>query len=350
MGVPEDASVDQTAADDGVDGAADEDDRQGDTESHPAESVPGRQQRRALHVHANKSIDQRTSERVDEDFHQTQRPDRLDKVLGGVHLVHERELAHGETVGEDDVGDGDESIGEGDAFLGPGGPLHSGQTPRCIAARDASANDGDADGGNNRREVDVAQNRHFGETRRDGDQQQDDGRHNAKHDGADGTLGDVGERNRAGQTVRAGQEGELEDEHDIDQFIAEAAEHEPSCIGIVGDLRELELDLTDDVTGIDGDKSQTNTADDTSHHTQGREGGGDRQTTKRNGLHDEHNGQTLPSETAEFLYTVLIDVSLGLAHLPNHVSIVLGRSKEFLALLIASSHGFAGIRVVGNVG
>jgi hypothetical protein len=41
---------------------------------------------------------------VDEDFNKTQGPDRLDIVGRGVHLRHEAELAHGERVGEDDVG------------------------------------------------------------------------------------------------------------------------------------------------------------------------------------------------------------------------------------------------------
>ena len=67
-------------------------------------------ERRAFNATANEDVDEGSSKSVDEDFDQTQRPDRLNVVFRGVHFVHKAKLAHGERVCEEDVRDGEESL------------------------------------------------------------------------------------------------------------------------------------------------------------------------------------------------------------------------------------------------
>lgn len=332
--VLEDAPMDHAAQHHRVDRTTDEDDGQRNPKRHTLHHAPGGQQGGALHILTNKGVDQRTRQRVDDDFNETQRPDGFDVVLGGVHLIHERELAHGETVGEDNVGDGNEGVREGDALLGPSGPVHPGQTRRAVGSRDSRGNHGDQDSGDYGDKVDVAQNSHLSETGRDGEEQQDDGGDDGEHDGADAAFGNVNEGDGTRQAVGARQEEQLQTQHHVDNLVTNPTEHQPSRLGVVGDVGELQLDLTDHVTGVDGDKTQTHGQDDTGNHTKGSETAGNGQTTQRNGLDDQHNRQALPSQTVVLFDTGLVDVPLALAHLLHQVTIVLLTPHDILGLVV----------------
>jgi len=112
---------------------------------------------------ANKGEDQGTSESIDDHFNKTECPNRLDVILWGVHFIHEGELADGEGVGEDDVGDGDEAVRESDVLFGPCGPVYGFETAGRTTVYYGGGDDGDADGEHDGYEVDVAEDGHFGE-------------------------------------------------------------------------------------------------------------------------------------------------------------------------------------------
>ena len=124
----------------------------------------------------------------------------------GVHFVHEGELAHGKAVGKADVGDCDEALCECEVLLWPRRPVDSGQPPRSLGAINTSSNDGDANGEDDGSEVNVAEDSNLGETRRDGNDHEDDGGDNGEDDGADAAAGDVLEGNGTREAVRADQE------------------------------------------------------------------------------------------------------------------------------------------------
>lgn len=270
-----DTAVQQTGQDGGVDGTADEDDGQGYPESDSAQHVAGREQGRALHVLADECVDNGAGDSIDDDLDDTQGPDGLDEVLGSMHFIHEGELAHGEAVGEDNVGDGDEGVGEGDVLLGPCGPIDGGTPTRRIGGLDTGTDDGDTDGSDDGDEIDVAENGDLSKARGNGEKQENDSGDDGEDDGADAALGDGGPGNGTGQSVRTDEQDELQDQHDIDEFVSEATPHERASICVTGDMGESQFDLTDDVTGVDGNQTKSNTADYTSDHTQRREGGGD---------------------------------------------------------------------------
>ena len=190
-GVLEDAAVEQTGQDDGVDGATDEDDGKGDSKSDSAHQMAGGFQGGTPDILADKGIDQSTGQGVDENFNQTQGPDRFDVVLGGVHFVHEGELTHGETVGKDDVGDGDEGIGESGTLLGPSRPRDGSETTRRTASFNPGSDDGDTDCGEDGSKVDITQDGNLRKTRGNSEQNQDDHGDDTKDHGADTALGDV---------------------------------------------------------------------------------------------------------------------------------------------------------------
>lgn len=233
-----DPAVDETAQYDGVDGTADEDHGEGDPEGDTAHKVSGGKKRGTLHILADEAVDERAGERIDGNFCHAEGPDRLGEVRGSVHLVHEGELAHGETVREDDVGDGDEAVGESDALLWPGGPVHGAQSTGLLRVLNAGGDDGDADGCDDGGEVDEAEGGHLGETRGDGEEEEDDGRDDGEDDGADATFCDGLPCDRTRQGVRADEEKELQEEHDVDQLIPKTSHHQRPGVCVVLNLRE----------------------------------------------------------------------------------------------------------------
>lgn len=155
--------MDVAADDSSVDGTGDVDDGEGDTKGHLGHEGAGGEEGGGFDVLADEGVDDGTGEGVDDDLDNTQSPDGLDVVLGGVHLVHEGELANGETVGEDDVGDGDHGVGKGDVLLGPGGPVDSGHSAGLVTSPDAGGDHGHTDSQDDGDEVDVSENGDLGE-------------------------------------------------------------------------------------------------------------------------------------------------------------------------------------------
>ena len=316
----------QTAQDDGVDGTTDEDDGKGDSKSDSAHQMAGGLQGGTPDILADEGIDQSTSQGVNENLNYTQGPDRFDVVLGGVHLIHEGKLTHGETVGEDDVGNGNEGIGESGTLLGPSRPIDGSKTTRRTTSFNPRSDDGDTDGAEDGSKVDITQDGNLRKTRGDREQNQDDHGDDTKDHGADTALGNVLEGNGPGQTVRAREKGQLEDEHDIDEFVAKATHpktthHQSPSVGIVMDIGEEELDLTDDVTGVDGDEPDPDGTDDTRHHAQGRESRGNGQTAQSNGLDNEHDGQSLPTQTVEFVNAMIVDIAFSVTDLTDAIPV-----------------------------
>lgn len=305
-GILENTAMDVTCDTGSVDRSRDEDDRQRQTESNLGHEAAGRQQSWRLDIGTNKGVDQGSSQGVNEDFDQTQGPDGLDIVLGRVHLVHEGELADGETVSEDDVGNSDKRFVECEVILGPCRPVDGCKTAGGVGALHTSCNHRDQNCYNDGNKVDVSQDGDFGERRGNSQEEQDNGRHDTEYNRACSVVSDVLESDRAGQGVRADKEDELQTEHGTDQFVSKAAGHESSGICVVLDLGELDLDLANNVTRVDGDESQANCHNDTSNHTQGGKGSRDTQTSEGDGFDNKDDGQTSPAETVE------VGMSLGL--------------------------------------
>lgn len=129
----------------------------------------------------------------------------------------------------------------------------------------------------------------------------------------------------AGEGVRANQERQLKREHGTDDFVTPAAKHELTCVGVVRYVRELDLDRTDDVTGVDSHKTETNAKDNTGDHTEGGEGGGERQTAEGDGLDDEDDGETLPAEAVE------VGATLGSLLLFEVLAVEVGDLADYFA-------------------
>lgn len=311
-GVFEDAAVDEASDDDGVDGTGDEDDGKTDTESNLGDSVTSGQEGRRLDIRTDKGVHDASGEGVDKDLNQTQRPDGLLVVGGGVHLVHEGELADGETVGEDDVGDGEERFIELDVLLGPSRPLHRIEATLLLAGLNTSGNDGDTDGQNDGNEIDVTENGDFGERRRNGKEKQDNGRNDTEDDGAGGVLGDVVPGNGTGKTVRADKQDQLKCKHATDEFVTKASPElatnlladQATSIGVMRSVREHDLDLSDNITGVNSEETKTNGADGTGDHTESGKSRGQTQRTEGDSLDNENNSETLPAETVEVSLTL----------------------------------------------
>lgn len=158
--------------------------------------------------------------------------------------------------------------------------------------------------------------------------------------------------------MRTDQEDKLQREHDTDEFVAELAHEQLSGIGIVRDVRERELDLADDVGGVDGDETETDTEDDTGDHAQFRESRRDRQGTKSDGLDDEHDCQAFPAQPVEFcvalrglalLHVVpvrhLTDLCLA-EHAGAGALLALTGADGLLGLLVGGAHLLGGRDVV----
>lgn len=95
--------------------------------------------------------------------------------------------------------------------------------------------------------------------------------------------------------MRSDEQNQLEGKHGSNQLVSKSASDQSGGIGVVGNLRELDLDHADKVTCVDGKKTKTNRADGTSNHAESGKGAGQRQTTESNSLNDEDDGETLPS-------------------------------------------------------
>ncbi len=221
-----------------------------------------------------------------------------------MHFVHERELADGEGVGEDDVGESDPGIGKSGALLGPGRPLCGHERLGFLVGPDSRANDGHADGNDDGGEVDVTEHRNLGERRWHSDDEENDGRDDTKDERADGVAAEVEEGDGSGETVRSDEESELEGKHGTDELVAKATHHELTGVGVVRNLRELDLDLADNVAGVDGDDAHTDAHDDAGDHSERSKCRGNGERTESNGLDDEADGELLPTETVELVVTL----------------------------------------------
>ncbi|RMY75876.1 hypothetical protein D0863_02322 [Hortaea werneckii] len=294
-------TVDDITTDDGaVDRTGDEDHREGNTECDARDGATSRQQRWALDISSDESVDQGAGQGVDEDFRKSEGPDGLDVVLWPVHLAHERELTDGEGVGEDNVRHRHERAVEGDILRWPRTPVDSAHASRLAASANTSRDDGDQDGCDNGYEVDVTEPSEFRESRREGNGEKDDRGDDGPDQGADTGLRDnVDEGDRSSEGVGADQKCQVHGEHGAHEFVSEATPDEPDSICIVLNVRVPELDLTDDVGGVNGDKAHANGGDNASNHAQGGESAGKREGTQGNGLDDKTQSQVLPGQLGE---------------------------------------------------
>lgn len=214
-------------------------------------------------------------------------------------------MADGKAVGEDNVGNGDEGVGKGQVLLGPWGPVNGRQSTGGVVGLDTSSNHGDSNGKDNGDEVDVAENGKLGEGRREGQEEEDDGRDDTKDEGADGVVGNVEEGNGAGQAVRTHEQNQLQGKHGSNKLVSKATSNQSTGISVVGNLGKLDLDHANKVTCVDGEETKTNGAENTGNHAESGKSTGQRERSEGNGLDDEDNGQTPPSQTMEFLLALL---------------------------------------------
>ena len=70
----------------------------------------------------------------------------------------------------------------------------------------------------------------------------------------------------AGKNVRACKKHQKEHKHHAREFVAKFAPHQAHGIGVVLNMRMLQLDLADNIAGVDSDESEAHTHDDASHH------------------------------------------------------------------------------------
>jgi hypothetical protein len=106
--------------------------------------------------------------------------------------------------------------------------------------------------------------------------------------------------------VRSDQEDEEQCEHDTSQLVAEASPDELDGIGVVLNVRVLQLDLANNVGSVDGNKTDANTENDTSDHSDGCESAGHTERAERDGLDDQEGGELHPSQ-AVVLLLALVD-------------------------------------------
>lgn len=261
-----------SAHDSAVDTSGNEDDGERDAECDAGDGEAGREQSGRLDRRADECVDESASQGVDEDFNQSQSPDGFDEILGSVHLRHETELADGKGVCENNVGGGQEGSIKGGTLFWPELPVHGGEASGSLVCFDTSGNDGDEDGSNDGDKVNVAENGDIMEGGRQGHDEQDNGGNNGPDQCANGGFVDnADECNGTRQGVRADQQHQEEHKHDSGQPVAEASPDQSDSFGIIVDVRVLQLDLSDDIGGVDGDETETNTHDDTRNHTQSGE-------------------------------------------------------------------------------
>ena len=345
--VPQDRVLEHAAVyvaqrDGGVDRAGDKDDRQRDSECDFGVQRARGQERWGLDVLADEGVAQCAGERVDADLDRAGGPDGFHVVLGRVHFVHEGELTDGETECEDDVGDGDEGFREGEVFFGPGGPVDGGHAARLVASLNTGRDDGDADGDQDGGKVDVTQNSDFGEGGRDGQDQENDGGDGGEDNGADMAAVDVNERDTSGQSVRTDDHNEFEDEGGTKEFIAEAAKKQAPGISVGSNFRILQLDLTNEVAGEDGNAAKSECEENTRKHAKGRVCLGQRKSTESNSLDNGDNRETLPAQTVEVCVTIFGNLlrSLGVPDLTLAEDLVVSHVRAFVVLFVFG--GFRG--------
>jgi len=243
---------------------------------------------------------------VDEDFDQTKRPDRLDIVGRGVHLRHEAELAHGERVGEDDVGGGQEGRLESHVRRRPCRPGDRRHATSRVGGNNSGCDDGDTNGDNDGHKIDVSEDSEFGEAGRHGEREEDDGGDRGPDKSADRrVVHNTDEGDGACQGVRTDQQDEEQREHDTGQLVTEASPDELDGIGVVLNVRVLQLDLANNVGRVDGDETDANTEDDTSDHSDGGESAGHTERAERDGLDDQEGCELHPSQTVVLLLALV---------------------------------------------
>lgn len=102
-----------------------------------------------------------------------------------------------------------------------------------------------------------------------------DGGYDAPGQGADINLADNADPgDGASENMRAREKNQEEHEHDARELVAGATPHQTHGIGVVLYRRILQLDLTDEVAGVDGDESDAHSQDDAGHHAHASEGAG----------------------------------------------------------------------------
>lgn len=266
--VLEPLAMDVTGADNRVDAARDVDDGQGDTKGNLGHGGASREESRGLDIVTNKGEHEGAGDGVEEDLEDAEREDGAGIVGWSVHLVHEAELAKRVAVCEHNVGDRNEALVQRQALLGVGRPADSSQTAVSVGRLDAGRDDSDTDGTNDGDEIDVSENGHFGEGGRDGQEEQENARDDGKDDSAGAIVGQVPKHDSSRQNVGGGGEGELQDEHERHDNVPPLAKHHSAGVGVVGDVGVLDLDLTDDITAVHGQKTHADRNDDAENHAQ----------------------------------------------------------------------------------
>ncbi|KAH0237669.1 N amino acid transport system protein, partial [Aureobasidium melanogenum] len=183
-----------------VDGSRNEDDGKCDTEGNTSDDVAAREKGGTGNVGADESVDESTSDGVDDDLNDTKSPDGLNVIFGSKdNALHET------------------------AERPPGASVD--WIPVAII-------DGE-----------------LCETGRNGQKEQKNSRDGRPNKGADSRVIDnANPSDGTGQSVRSREQDQMESEHCTDDFHSDATEHETNGIRIVLDMGVLELDLSDDVT------------------------------------------------------------------------------------------------------
>ncbi|KAH0194549.1 N amino acid transport system protein, partial [Aureobasidium melanogenum] len=182
-----------------VDGSRNEDDGKCDTEGNTSDDVAAREKGGTGNVGADESVDESTSDGVDDDLNDTKSPDGLNVIFGS----------------KDN-------------------------------ARRSMKQQKDRQG---HREINVTQDGELCETGRNGQKEQKNSRDGRPNKGADSRVIDnANPSDGTGQSVRSREQDQMESEHCTDDFHSDATEHETNGIRIVLDMGVLELDLSDDVT------------------------------------------------------------------------------------------------------
>ena len=105
--------------------------------------------------------------------------------------------------------------------------------------------------------------------------------------------------------MRASRQDQECGEHGTSEFLSETAPDEANSVGIVGDFRVLELDQADEVAGVDGDETKTDSDEHTRYETKCRKCRRNTERAESNGLHDHADGETLPAEAVVLLLALL---------------------------------------------
>lgn len=209
-----------------------------------------------------------------------------------------------------------------------------------------SGDDGDTDGDENGGEINVSKNGDFGKRRRHGEEHENDSRDKTKDDGAGAVVGNVVQGNGSRQTVRTNGENEFERKHDTHELVAKLAHQQASSIGVVGDMRVFQLDLTDNVRRVHGDETQADAQNHTGDHAQRGKGRGNTERAERDGLNQEDNGQALPSQAVEMGGTLggLLLLDVVAVQLLDVAQVVVGDTACRIGVRTLERHLLHGLR------